>query len=202
MVLECEDGSEINVKWCVRPLLTGLRRGCLPCCLCVSVSLPPCPSLCRAQRRGASLWGWLRRYDPTTRAELEASICASAGLPEGTRFQLMDDDGDAIVLSNSIPNMTRLTLKVMDQPDKAAAGGVQLQKKRRHSGGGGSEGRASGGGAGGAAKKLRSHTQAGADRSIATPSAARSSAERFGTRVWRWRSQSSDRRHGLRSGAG
>lgn len=101
-----------------------------------------------------------RRYDPTTRAELEATICASAGLAEGTRFQLVDEDGDAIVLSNSIPNMTHLMLKVMDPPGKAGGGGGGGQKKRRHSAtGGAAESRAGGG-----AKKLRSHTQAGKGR--------------------------------------
>lgn len=115
------------------------------------------------------------RYDPTTRVDLEASICASAGLPEGTRFQLEDEDGDTIVLSNSIPNMTRLTLKVIEEPGKG--GGGAAQKKRRRSGGSGSaEGRGSGG-----AKKLRSHTQAGTQnallfwRSVASPSPPRPS---------------------------
>jgi hypothetical protein len=80
--------------------------------------------------------------------DLEAGICASAGLPEGTRFQLEDEDGDTIVLSNSIPNMTRLTLKVIEEPGKGAA--AAAQKKWRHSGGSGSaEGYGSG------AKKLR-----------------------------------------------
>jgi hypothetical protein len=165
MVLECEDGREINVKWCVAVALLGCGSR-LPSLRCLSLVLSA-----RVVLSGGAHRPGLRRYDPTTRAELEASICASAGLPEGTRFQLVDDDGDAIVLSNSIPNMTRLTLKVMDQPDKAAAAGGGGQKKRRHSGG--AEGRASGGGGG--AKKLRSHTQAGKERPD-QPAPARSSA--------------------------
>ena len=122
----------------------------LPACLSRCLSASVRPSLTLAHSLTPPIVYHFARYDPTTRAELEASILASAGLPEGSRFQLTDEDGDAIVLSNSIPNMTRLTLKVLDQVPLE----VTNQKKRRHSGGGGAPVE------GGGAKKLRSHTQA------------------------------------------
>ena len=55
-----------------------------------------------------------RRFGEPAREELEATIRTTAGLPDGTRFALEDDDGDSIVLSNSIPNGTKLTLRVLD----------------------------------------------------------------------------------------
>lgn len=100
------------------------------------------------------------RYDSTTRAELEAGICANAGLAEGTKFVLEDEDGDAIVLSASIPNGERLMLKVTEPMGK---------KKRRHSGG-------SAGGRSASPKKLRSNTQTGAFRSGEQPAAAAAAA--------------------------
>lgn len=99
------------------------------------------------------------RYDSTTRGELEAGICANAGLPEGTKFVLEDEDGDAIVLSASIPNGERLTLKVTEPMGKK-----DDKKKRRRSGG-------SAGGQSASPKKLRSNTMTGAHPAMRPPAA-------------------------------
>ena len=85
-----------------------------------------------------------RRFGEPAREELEATIRTTAGLPDGTRFALEDDDGDSIVLSNSIPNGTKLTLRVLDAKKGA------LKKRRTHPGG-----------EQGGAKKLRSNTRDG-----------------------------------------
>ena len=88
-----------------------------------------------------------RRFGEPAREELEATIRTTAGLPDGTRFALEDDDGDSIVLSNSIPNGTKLTLRVLDAKKGA------LKKRRTHPGG-----------EQGGAKKLRSNTRDGEHR--------------------------------------
>ena len=81
-------------------------------------------------------------FDNTTRDEIEFSIRAMAELKEKDRFELLDDEGDVIVLSSSIPNNTKLTLRIVGK----------ASNKRRHS--------KSEGGSGSSAKRLRSGTSA------------------------------------------
>ena len=66
-------------------------------------------------------------FDKATREEIEHSIRQASELPANARFQLLDDEDDVIVLSSSIPNNTKLSLKVIKAVKAAPSG------KRKHS---------------------------------------------------------------------
>ena len=98
-------------------------------------------------------------YGKPTREELEETICAAANLPAGTRFKLLDSDGDPVVLSSAIPSNIKLTLEVLKSSD-------EVNSKKRRAAGGDS---ATNSGQAGSRKKLRSAHQEGAVLRGATP---------------------------------
>ena len=93
-------------------------------------------------------------YGKPTREELEETICAAAELPAGTRFKLLDTDGDPVVLSSAIPNNIKLKLEVLPAPGEAKG------KKRRAQSPSNPNGQA------GSRKKLRSAHQEGITNSF------------------------------------
>jgi hypothetical protein len=97
-------------------------------------------------------------FGKPSRQELEETICTTANIPAGTRFKLIDADGDPLVLSASIPNNTKLKLEVLGEEDS-------MSKKRARPADSASSDAAedaSGTGQAGSRKKLRSAEKEGA----------------------------------------
>lgn len=60
-------------------------------------------------------------FGRTSKADLQETICESAGLEPGTRFQLVDDEGDVCVVSAQLPAGSTFTLRVVEAKRSANA---------------------------------------------------------------------------------
>ena len=60
-------------------------------------------------------------FGRTSKADLQETICETAGYPAGTRFQLVDDEGDVCVISSSMPAGSHFTLKLVETKRAPAA---------------------------------------------------------------------------------